>query len=104
MKSMYFIDYLREGLRDLLQSDLDVHLLGEDIPETHGGGIKGTKGCLWSFVIKSLRDQCRNRDSLKGFSILVLSVDEYGIIITVDEFLHQKTLGHLFAKMDRKNS
>ncbi len=55
-------------------------------------------------MIKSLRDQCRNRDSLKGFSILVLSVDEYGIIITVDEFLHQKTLRHLFAKMDRKNS
>jgi len=43
-------------------------------------------------------------DSLKGFSILVLFEDEYGITMTVDEFLQQKTLGDLFAKIDGKKT
>lgn len=43
-------------------------------------------------------------DSLKGFSILVLFEDEYGIIMTVDEFLQQKTLGDLFAKIDGRKT
>ena len=43
-------------------------------------------------------------DSLKGFSILVLFEDEYGIKMTVDEFLQQTTLRDLFAKIDGKKT
>jgi pyruvate/2-oxoglutarate/acetoin dehydrogenase E1 component len=49
MKSVYYIDYLKDGLRELLQSDLSVHLLGEDIAEPYGGAFKVTKGLSLEF-------------------------------------------------------
>lgn len=55
MKSMYYIDYLKDGLRDLLQSDLDVHLLGEDIAEPYGGAFKVTKGLSLEFPDRVLQ-------------------------------------------------
>lgn len=49
MKSVYYIDYLKDGLRELLQSDLSIHLLGEDIAEPYGGAFKVTKGLSLEF-------------------------------------------------------
>ncbi len=36
--------------------------------------------------------------SLVGFSLIVMMEDEYGVTVTVDEFLDCKTVGDLYEK------
>ena len=38
-------------------------------------------------------------DSMKGFSVLILLEDEYGVILDIPDFLSISTVGELFAKV-----
>ncbi len=49
MSLVSYIEYLRNGLEELLKSDLDVQLFGEDIAEPYGGAFKVTKGLSLEF-------------------------------------------------------
>ncbi len=44
LKKKLYIDYLRDGVRNLLENDPKVFLIGEDIAEPYGGSFKVTKG------------------------------------------------------------
>ena len=44
------------------------------------------------------REEIENFSSLVGFSLIVMMEDEYGVRVSVDEFLKCKTLGDLYKK------
>lgn len=53
----------------------------------------------------SLETEFRNVEdwgSLMGFSILVTMESEYGVKITVPEFLEMKTLGDIFQRISKQ--
>jgi len=49
MSLVSYIEYLRNGLKELLLSDSCIHFLGEETADNHGKAIKDSKGYLWSF-------------------------------------------------------
>ncbi len=46
----------------------------------------------------NFRDEIDGFSSLVGFSLMIMMEDEYGIKISVDEFLQCKTVGDLYRK------
>ncbi len=44
------------------------------------------------------RDEIEDWSSLMGFSLIVMMEDEYGVKVSVDEFLECKTIGDLYKK------
>lgn len=44
------------------------------------------------------REEVEDFSSLTGFSLLVMMEDEYGVEVSVDEFLECKTVGDLYQK------
>ena len=44
------------------------------------------------------REEIEGFSSLVGFSLIVMMEDEYGVKISVDEFLQCKTVGDLYKK------
>ncbi len=44
------------------------------------------------------RDEIEDWSSLMGFSLIVMMEDEYGVKVSVDEFLECKTVGDLYKK------
>lgn len=44
------------------------------------------------------REEIEDWSSLIGFSLIVMMEDEYGVKISVDEFLECKTIGDLYKK------
>lgn len=45
-----------------------------------------------------LRKEIEGFSSLVGFSLIVMMEDEYGVKVSVDEFLRCKTVGDLYKK------
>ncbi len=48
------------------------------------------------------REEIEEWSSLVGFSLIVMMQDEYGVEVSVDEFLECKTLGDLYNKCEVK--
>lgn len=48
------------------------------------------------------REEIEEWSSLVGFSLIVMMQDEYGVEVSVDEFLECKTLGDLYNKCEGK--
>lgn len=44
------------------------------------------------------REEIEGFSSLVGFSLIVMMEDEYGVRVSVDEFLQCKTIGDLYQK------
>lgn len=44
------------------------------------------------------RDEIEDFGSMMGFSLLVMMEDEYGVNVSVEEFLKCKTVGDLYKK------
>ena len=44
------------------------------------------------------REEIEEFSSLVGFSLIVMMEDEYGVKVSVDEFLECKTIGDLYKK------
>lgn len=44
------------------------------------------------------REEIEDFSSLVGFSLIVMMEDEYGVRVSVDEFLECKTVGDLYKK------
>lgn len=44
------------------------------------------------------REEIEGFSSLVGFSLIVMMEDEYGVKVSVDEFLECKTVGDLYKK------
>ncbi len=44
------------------------------------------------------REEIEDFSSLVGFSLIVMMEDEYGVRVSVDEFLNCKTIGDLYKK------
>ena len=44
------------------------------------------------------REEVEDFSSLMGFSLIVMMEDEYGVKVSVDEFLECKTVGDLYRK------
>ena len=44
------------------------------------------------------REEIEGFNSLVGFSLIVMMEDEYGVRVSVDEFLQCKTIGDLYQK------
>ena len=44
------------------------------------------------------REEIEGFSSLVGFSLIVMMEDEYGVRVSVDEFLNCKTIGDLYKK------
>ena len=44
------------------------------------------------------REEIEDFSSLVGFSLIVMMEDEYGVKVSVDEFLECKTIGDLYKK------
>ena len=44
------------------------------------------------------REEIEGFSSLVGFSLIVMMEDEYGVNVSVDEFLECKTVGDLYKK------
>ena len=44
------------------------------------------------------REEIEGFSSLVGFSLIVMMEDEYGVKVSVDEFLRCKTVGDLYKK------
>ena len=46
------------------------------------------------------RDEIEDFSSLVGFSLIVMMEDEYGVRVSVDDFLKCKTIGDLYKKCE----
>ena len=46
----------------------------------------------------AFREEVEDFSSLMGFSMIVMMEDEYGVQVTVEEFLDCKTIGDLYKK------
>lgn len=46
------------------------------------------------------REEIEDWSSLMGFSLLVMMQDEYGVNVSVDDFLKCKTIGDLYRKCE----
>lgn len=44
------------------------------------------------------RDEIDGFSSMEGFSLIVMMEDEYGVTVSVEEFLECKTIGDLYKK------
>jgi len=44
------------------------------------------------------RDEIDGFSSMEGFSLIVMMEDEYGVKVSVEEFLECKTIGDLYKK------
>ena len=44
------------------------------------------------------REEIKDFSSMEGFSLIVMMEDEYGVEVSVDEFLQCKTIGDLYRK------
>lgn len=48
-------------------------------------------------VFRELEGFC----SMVGFSLIIMMEDEYGVVVSVDEFLKCKTIGDLYQKCSK---
>lgn len=49
------------------------------------------------------RNEVGDFDSLRGFALLCMFEDDYGAVVTVDEFISCQTVGDLFEKVNTRS-